>query len=144
MNLWTFSLLPYTVVSLHITGTWNSGEFVTILAKFGVQKTNELDLKISRGFIYGNVTRSGTYDLPWLTIDLRFTVSDDVLYVCTSFILWQNVPPTCLVITFFRKFDFFRLTINCLNHFFQEIRATNRKIHLPTNSGESVYFADSE
>lgn len=44
------------IESLHLKGTFNTGDFFVFLAKFGFQKTDEHDLKNTLGYIYGNIT----------------------------------------------------------------------------------------
>lgn len=47
------------VTCLHLTGTWNTGDFYKFLTKFGVQKTDSKRTESTQGFIYGNITSSG-------------------------------------------------------------------------------------
>lgn len=62
MRVWlSFMLLPVLLEQpftngLHITGKWDSSNFFTILAKFGVQQTDNLHQLHTQGYIYGNIT----------------------------------------------------------------------------------------
>lgn len=62
---WLTLWLPLTR-ALHIRGTWESGAEgpLLVLAKFGFQQTDALNLEHTRGYIYGNVTSEGSQRLP--------------------------------------------------------------------------------
>ncbi len=49
------------VLSLHLQGTWRSGDFFKFLAKFGFQKTSEHDKLNTQGYVYGNITTNANY-----------------------------------------------------------------------------------
>lgn len=51
----TFLISPL-VVTLHVSGSWQTKSFFHFVAKFGFQKTNLKDRVQTQGYIYGNVT----------------------------------------------------------------------------------------
>ena len=60
MELWTLLLTLCCAASgLRIEGFWESSYGPVVLAKFGFQKTDPLNLEHTRGYIYGNVTAEG-------------------------------------------------------------------------------------
>lgn len=55
----------------HITGTFRTGEFFKLLAKFGFQKTERHSQRDSYGYIYGNITSKEQ-----LPVNITFAVLD--------------------------------------------------------------------
>lgn len=66
-------------------GSWRSSEFFTVLAKFGVQKTDNVKLEQTRGFIYGNVT------LVSPPSNLSFTEENQLYLVLTDHQFFTNL-----------------------------------------------------
>lgn len=48
----------------HISGTFRTGEFFKLLAKFGFQKTERHSQRDSYGYIFGNITAKETFPVP--------------------------------------------------------------------------------
>lgn len=48
----------------HISGTFRTGDFFKLLAKFGFQKTERHSQRDSYGFIFGNITAKETFPMP--------------------------------------------------------------------------------
>lgn len=48
----------------HISGSFRTGEFFKLLAKFGFQKTERHSQRESYGYIFGNITAKETFPVP--------------------------------------------------------------------------------
>lgn len=48
----------------HISGTFRTGDFFKLLAKFGFQKTERHSQRDSYGYIFGNITAKETFPVP--------------------------------------------------------------------------------
>lgn len=60
----------------HISGTFRTGAFFKLLAKFGFQKTERHSQRDSYGYIFGNITAKETFPVP-----ITFAVLDKYNFV---------------------------------------------------------------
>lgn len=66
-NVLLFVILIDSIVlhnATHITGSFRTGEFFKLLAKFGFQKTERHSQRDSFGYIYGNITAKEQFPVP--------------------------------------------------------------------------------
>lgn len=66
-NVLLFVILINSIVlqnATHLSGTFRTGEFFKLLAKFGFQKTERHSQRDSYGYIYGNITSKEQFPVP--------------------------------------------------------------------------------
>lgn len=79
MAIVLFVLCLHTPIatSLHVKGTWRTGQFFRFLAKFGFQKTNRFDRVSTQGYIFGNITSTSNFTHPvtFVVLDREYFLS---------------------------------------------------------------------